>query len=401
MGHRFVAACGRRLTPCLLVGLAALASSAAGEEKLHPLATVGPKPKPVTPPTFEELEASITRGVNFLVADQNQNGSWGSATRTKQLNIYAPVPGAHHAFRTAVTALAISALIDADDRREEVLQAIDRGEAYLVKYLPRVRRASGDALYNVWTHAYAIQTLVQLYHRAPEGDERRQQYLDLIAQQIDLLGRYAVIDGGWGYYDFVAQAKQPSGSSISFTTATCLIALHDAKSIGAEVPQKMVDKAIAAINRQKKPDFSYFYGEYLKTAPMHPINRPAGSLGRSQACNYALRIYGDKTVTDEVVRTWVDRLIARNGWLSVGRKKPIPHESFFAIAGYFYYYGQYYGAYCIDFLPAAERRKYKGHLSAILLPLQEKDGSWWDYPLYNYHQQWGTSMAVSTLARCR
>jgi hypothetical protein len=35
------------------------------------------------------------------------------------------------------------------------------------------------------------------------------------------------------------------------------------------------------------------------------------------------------------------------------------------------------------------------------MPLQEKDGSWWDYPLYDYHQTWGTAMAVSALVRCQ
>jgi hypothetical protein len=33
--------------------------------------------------------------------------------------------------------------------------------------------------------------------------------------------------------------------------------------------------------------------------------------------------------------------------------------------------------------------------------VQEKDGSWWDFPLYNYHQQYGTAFALMTLGRCR
>jgi hypothetical protein len=44
---------------------------------------------------------------------------------------------------------------------------------------------------------------------------------------------------------------------------------------------------------------------------------------------------------------------------------------------------------------------YKEQLAGILLPLQEKDGSWWDFPLYNYHQQYGTGFALMTLVRCR
>ena len=85
-----------------------------------------------------------------------------------------------------------------------------------------------------------------------------------------------------------------------------------------------------------------------------PINRPGGSLGRSQACNLALRLWGDKRITDDVLKTWLDRLFARNGWLDIGRKRPIPHESYFQVAGYFYYFGHYYAALCID--AAAGRR---------------------------------------------
>jgi hypothetical protein len=71
------------------------------------------------------------------------------------------------------------------------------------------------------------------------------------------------------------------------------------------------------------------------------------------------------------------------------------------VAGYFYYYGHWHAALCIDQLPAQERKHFKDHLAHILLPLQEKDGSWWDYPFYNYHQQYGTAMAVMALVRCR
>jgi len=35
-----------------------------------------------------------------------------------------------------------------------------------------------------------------------------------------------------------------------------------------------------------------------------------------------------------------------------------------------------------------------------MLDRQEKDGSWWDYPLYDYHQPYGTSFALMTLIRC-
>src|SRR5207248_2422235 len=77
-------------------------------------------PKSPEPVSKETLEASINRGIEFLLKDQNKDGSWGSAERTKDLNIYAPVPGAHHAFRTAVTAMCVSALIETNDHSDRV-----------------------------------------------------------------------------------------------------------------------------------------------------------------------------------------------------------------------------------------------------------------------------------------
>ena len=373
----------------------------AGAQGQLPLAEAGPQPKPVEPVKPEELDAAINRGIEFLLKDQRPDGSWGSAERTKELNIFAPVPGAHHGFRAATTALCISALIDTGGQRDDVKPAIDRAEKWLLDNLPAVRRADGIAIYNVWAHAYSIQALVKMFHRHAGSDTQQNAIREQIGQQIQMLERYETVSGGWGYYDFDVKSQKPAGSPTSFTTATALCAFHDAQSIGIEVPQKLIDRAIASIQRQKKPDLSYIYGEYLKYVPQHPVNLPGGSVGRSQACNHALRLFGDKQITDAAMKAWLLRLFARNLWLDIGRKRPIPHESWFQVAGYFFFYGHYYAAECIGQLPAADQPELKHQLARILLPLQEKDGSWWDYPLYNYHQQYGTAFALMSLQRCR
>ncbi len=371
----------------------------------YPLALEAPKPKPVTPPTTEELTASITRGVDFLLKAQRDSGAWGGPQKTKDLNIFAPVPGAHLAFRTGVTALAIEALIDArslfdEEKQQAIDAAIDRGQQWLLVHSGKLRRAEQEALYNVWGHAYGLQALALLYERA-EGDDSLQAELKKLAEyHADMLRRYTFLNGGWGYYDFDQHTQTPGSSPNSFVTATVLIAFKRAAAMGIEYPEPLTKKAIDSLVRQRLPDFSYAYGEYLSMRPRLGINRPAGSLGRSQVCNLALRMYGHEEVTDGVLQAWLDRLFARNGWLGIGRKRPIPHESHFQVAGYFYYYGHYYAAMCIDELPEEERPYFQDHLARILLPLQEKDGSWWDYPLYDYHQPCGTAMAVSSLVRC-
>lgn len=359
-----------------------------------------PRPLPCQPPDPQAIESAIRRGVAFLVARQNRDGSWGSAHQTKGLDIYAPAPGAHQAFRSGVTSLCVAALIEAAPTSPEVTTALERGETWLLENLPKLRRATSDALYNNWGHAYGVQALADMLRRRPDDKPRAERIRAVLRQQLDMLTRYECVDGGWCYYDFDQGTQRPGGSSISFVSASVLVSLKEAQQAGLQVPERLVRRATASIRRQRKPDFSYCYGEYLKYVPMHPINRPGGSLGRSQACNLALRLWGDESVTDDVLRVWLDRLFARNLWLDMGRKRPVPHESWFYVAGYFFYYGHYYAARCIEELPAAERSPYQDHLGQILLQLQEKDGSWWDFPLYDYHQQYGTAFALMSLRRC-
>ncbi len=300
-----------------------------------------------------------------------------------------------------MTSLCISALIETGGDRADVAQALDRAEVWLFEHLPEVRRATPEVFYNSWTHAYGIQALVKMLGRRPDDAERRRRIRELIENQIGMLERYEVVDGGWAYYDFVAHTQKPSGSTLSFLTAAVLVSLDEARKAGIEAPQRLIDRATASIRRQRKPDFSYLYGEYLKYRPMMPINRPGGSLGRSQACNLALRLWGDKEVTDAVLTTWLDRLFARNLWLDMGRKRPIPHESWFQVAGYFFYFGHYYAARCIEQLPAEDRKPFQDQLAHVLVRLQEPDGSWWDFPLFDYHKPYGTAFALMSLQRVR
>jgi hypothetical protein len=353
-----------------------------------------------------EITASVARGVAFLLRDQNADGSWGSPQKTKALNIMAGV-GSHHAFRTAVTALCVSALIEVAGPRNKLLDptavrlSIQRGEDFLFRELPRVRRDQPMLIYNIWSHAYAIQALVRMHGRVPADKARQTRIEELIRGQYDRLVRYESTEGGWGYYDFGAGTQRPNSDSCSFVNATVLVAFHEAKQIGVQPPVKLVERGVEGIIAQRNPDFSYLYGFYLRHRPMMEINRPGGSLGRSQACNLALRLWDDRKVTDAVLTEWLDRLIVRNGWLDMGRKRPIPHESHFMVAGYFYYYGHYYATLCVDQLPISQRPFYQDHLARILLGHQERDGSWWDYPLYNYHQQYGTAFALLSLEHCR
>lgn len=351
----------------------------------------------------DDIDASITRGVDFLTSTQKPGGEWGGPTRTKGINIYAPLPGAHHAFLAGSTALALCGMLDSQDNRPEAQAAITRGADWVGRELPKLRRADTTTTYNIWGHAYGLRALSRLY-KNETTQEGREKWAAIARQQIDLAKRYEDVNGGWSYLDLFDEVatRRPSGITTSFTTATMLLGMAEARDTMGVVPDpQTVRSSLDSILRQRMPDFSYTYSHEHRMAPRRAINRPAGSLARSQACNAALRVYGDKAVTDEVIVEWADRFLAREGWLDIGRKRPLPHETHFQISGYFYYYGIYYFTQSVALLPREKQAPYAARLAELIVQRQEQDGSWWDFPLYDYHQPYGTGYALMALAWCR
>ena len=359
--------------------------------------------KPEAEVNASTMATAVRRGVDFLIADQNENGSWGGATRTKGLNIYAPLPGAHHAFRAGASGLALSGLIDSGDTRPETLAAIAKGGAWMETELPKLRRADQTTTYNAWGHAYGMRALTRLY-RIAKDDASKEKWKRLAQDQCDLANRYMDLNGDWGYLDIYDDltTQKPTGITTCFTTATVLLAMREARDVmGIKLDDRIVKASVASVERQRTPDFSYVYSHNHIYRPRIPINRPAGSLARSQACNATLRAFGETKVTDDVINDWADRFIEREGFLSIGRKRPVPHETHFQISGYFYYYGIFYFTESAEFLPAADQKKHAEKLARLILFRQEKDGSWWDYPLYDYHQPYGTGYSLMALSWCR
>lgn len=353
--------------------------------------------------TLKDIDNSITRGVDFLIGDQNENGSWGSATRTKHINIYAPLPGAHDAYRAGATGLALSGMIDSADKRPETLASIEKCAAWSIEHLPKLRRADQTTTYNIWGHAYGLRSFVRL-HQTETNPEKKAVYKTLAQQQIDLVGRYEDINGGFGYLDVFDDftSQKPTGITTSFTSATVLLAMYEGQEkLGLTLNDKVVSTSLDSIKRQQFPDKTYAYSHNHIMRPRADINRPAGSLARSQSCNAALRVFGRDGITDEVIIEWADRFLEREGWLSIARKRPKPHDIHFRISGYFYYYGIYYFTESVRLLPAEKQKIYAEKLAALILSKQEKDGSWWDYPLYDYHQPYGTGYSLMALSWCK
>lgn len=334
------------------------------------------------------LDDAIEDGVDYLVGSQSPDGSWGQGRETTDFDVMASVPGSHDAFRVGTTALAVRALREAGEKK-----ASTRGLKYLVAY-DGPRRANRAELYNIWAHIYALETLSLAW-----AQDKVEAYKTAAERHLKALETYETYVGGWNYYDFIYGTQKPSMEPVSFGTAAGLAALYEARKDGIAVPEPLIKRALARLKDMKNPDGSFLYGSDFRYHPRHLANRDKGSLGRTQSCYYALKLWNEGQVGEPEIREGLERLFREHRFIEIGRKRPMPHEAWYFTAGYYYYFGHYYAARLIEGL--SDKRDYREQLRSFVLPHQEPDGSWWDFHLYDYGKPWGTSFAIMTLLRCR
>ncbi|GAG03124.1 unnamed protein product, partial [marine sediment metagenome] len=266
-------------------------------------------PLPITPPTAEEMQVSIDRGIQYLLSAQLSDGSFGTSN-PKYVRFDLPSPE-HFSFKMATTSLCLKALIENDDGSPEVDDAITRAQAWMLEKLVTFRRPNRSSMFNIWGHTYALQALLTMLEHRPMDDERRQQVHQLVEQEIRLLTAYRTLRGGWGYYPGWSITRPPTNWAASFMTAAALIALHEAQEAGFDVPRKTVIPATRALQMARSPDGSFDY--WMRYIPEWAVesNSGPGSLGRSQGANAALAMWGSELITSDVIEAWVKRLIAR------------------------------------------------------------------------------------------
>ncbi|MBI3098842.1 MAG: hypothetical protein HYY93_11470 [Planctomycetes bacterium] len=338
------------------------------------------------------------RGVEFLVRTQNADGSWGTFESARPYEIYLGTTSSFRAFQVATSALCCTALIEPSRGDLRVTEALGRGVQFLLG-APATGRATGDTFYDTWAHCYLLQAVSEVA-RDPRFEPLRPRLQEIVDREIAILDRMQGGEGGWGYYDFGFALSKPTGNeSTSFLTGAVLVALHEAEEAGFTVPGHMTKRGRICLERLRLGDGAYIYGTYAQFGPERLYNRVKGSLGRTQAGNMGLVACGSSVVGEKELRTGLDHLFAQHHFISMGRGRPYPHEAWYYTAGYYFFFGHYYAARCIDHLPEADRARYRTLLRDHLVPLQDPEGSFFDFPLYGYHKPYGTALALMALQR--
>lgn len=346
----------------------------------------------------ERVQLGIDGGVDWLLANQREDGAWGSHQSPRPIEVLADVPGSHDTFRVATTSIALTALVESPVPSDAVDAAIDRGIEHLLANWD-VKRPDLMEHYSVWAFGYGLEAVGRLLVLRP--DHPRAGELRELGDRFALkLGEYQDLDGGWGYLslDGLRTAK-PSWTSMSFTTATCLVGLDSARSAGIEVPEAMIDRAVRQVLSCKTPLGVYTYGKLWNRSPASEINLVPGAACRTPLCNHAVELFGRTIPEEEHVRSLDDLLRRHARFQAVSLRRPIPHESWFAVSGYFYLYGHAGAAYVLEQRSPEVRRRFSPALAEAVLLTRQPDGSFWDYTLYSYHKPYGTAFALLALHR--
>jgi hypothetical protein len=352
-------------------------------------------------PSAADVKAAVARGVAFLRSVQEQDGSFG-APRNVMFNESFATYHTYQAWTYATTGLCAMALADCGeaDAASADGKALERAVDFLLAH-PDLKRVSEWDTDNVWGYVYGVQAFAHLL-RAPRfaaaDDPRRPKMVATAQQLLAQLTRWQTPVGGWAYYDTDATTIPPVWAT-SFTTAACVIGMQEAKEAGLAVDEKVLNKALDAIAHSRLPNGAYDYNidTICSPAGLEFINQVKGSLGRIQVGNVAL--YRAGRLDAKAVNWGVEQFFEHHKFLAVGREKPIPHESWYAVAAYFFLFGHYYASEAIDLLPPDARAKFAPQLAQKLLEIQEPEGSFWDFHISDYTRAYGTAFAVMALQR--
>ncbi len=360
------------------------------------IALAAPQESRPTADVKSDVKAAIRRGVAFLRSAQEKDGSFG-APRNVMFNESFATFHTYEAWTVATTGLAAMALLECGEAPAD-FAALDRAVDFLLghAYVKRVSEWDTD---NVWGYVYGMQGLARLL-RAPRfaRDPRRARIEEVTKGLLERLDRWQTPEGGWGYYEGPV-VSIPNTWATQFTTAACVNGMLDAKAAGLPVDEKRLNKALDAVAHCRLPNGAYTYSVDTISSPegLEFIHQVKGSLGRIQVGNVALFRAGRLDL--RTVKEGLDLFFEHHRFLAVARGKPIPHESWYAVAAYFHLFGHYYAARAIELLPPEARPDYARRLAEKLLEIQEDDGAFWDFHISEYTRAYGTAFALMALQR--
>jgi len=366
-------------------------STATAEERPDP---IGLAPKMAGEELERRAAESYRRGLAYLLPLQNADGSWGSHVPVtpglKDFGFGTTSRGSNDGVRIACTAIIATALLHDPHRSELADAALERAIDALVRTEP-IAYDMGEA-FNTWGYGYRLAFLDELYEH-PLGAELEGEIRAAAKVCIKGLLRFQQADGGWNYY----ASPMANGESMSFNTAVFTAALARAEHLGFDVPEGMVDDALALLRRMVTVKGSALYDArfIVPSVESSAYVNDLSSGSRTAAVIEAFAATG-RLLPDDL-RLALKVFDEGENWLEDGRKHIQPHAGVHQIAGYFFFFGYYYHSSLLRRAGSEVTRERWDRDAWTMIRTQEDCGSWWDTPAAQYGDKWGTGFALLVL----
>jgi hypothetical protein len=294
-----------------------------------------------------ETQAAIDRGLAWLAARQQDDGSFGAAGYSRNV---------------AVISLAELALLSAGNLPGRGMYGVqvERSLRFLLQaeddsgFICDPAATSHGPMYD---HGFSTLTLAELYGTTPDSEIR-----DKLSRAVRLIISTQNPEGGWRY--------QPKVSEADISVTICqVMALRAARNAGLFVPAETIDRSIEFVKRSQNADGGFMY--MLTGGPSRYPRSAAGVVAL-----YSAGIYEG----DEI----------RRGIAYLEQNRPVDEE---AGRDTHAMYGHYYAAQAMWHAGGEHWEKWYSAVQELLVKQQQADGSWPDMICSEY----GTAMATIVL----
>ena len=336
------------------------------------------------PNTFTEKEI-WNRATKFLLGMQSESG--GFSDSDYDFGGTDSLPNVH----VAITALAGMAMLEAlkkpdcpNELKLQLQPAIKRAVQFTTDD-SRINRADRDEI--LWAYAFRLRFLSRcLQLPQTEISVSAEELKSNHQKTVKLLEGVQSRGGGW-YHEY----NNP------FVTATALVALAEARSLGAEIDAAKIEKGLQSLSSDRFENGAFPYSSGRRKRNNEGTEKDfAASAGRMPLCELGLFVWNKSN--DTALNAAVKKSLDFHDNLDIALKYD-DHTSTLAYGGFFFWYDMRSRSEAIGNLKDRKLQKRCSEIQkSLILNLPELDGCFVDS--HELGRVYGTAMALLCLANC-
>jgi prenyltransferase beta subunit len=339
---------------------------AAAEEPDADPAPRGPEVREIS----EQGLAAIQKGLAWLAAKQQEDGSWTASVGYKLNNGY--VVTAANTGHPGVTALAGMAFLAGGNipGRGKYGRNVEAAVRYVLSCVTSDGMISDHGT-RMYSHAFATLFLAEVY-----GMTRDAEVKNALEKATAFTWKCQNESGSWRY----APYAQDSDMSI---TVCQVMALRSARNIGIRVPKESIDRAVNYVlmsaNTDPRDELNYGSFKYqYRNEDAIPTRNSFALAAAGLATLYSAGLYTDQDIVEHIRKHKLTRFIRGEPAPQIRAMTQYIRSTYGTTPRrhYFYFYGNYYAVQAMFIAGGDAWDRYFTTVQYDLVNSQEADGSW-------------------------